>query len=79
MYNRAQIPSYNATQMQRGIKRRIRVYKREKVAPDAAGLDSSLLTNKRVAGKTRRFYQSDRMATRLFEGTNRKNPISYHQ
>lgn len=40
-YNGQEIPMYDATQMQRGIERKIRHWKRQAGALDAAGLDNS--------------------------------------
>ncbi len=40
MYNGKEIPIYDATQMQRGIERKIRLWKRKEGAYEAAGLDN---------------------------------------
>lgn len=45
-YNGQEIPMYDATQMQRGIERKIRHWKRQEGALDAAGLDSTAETAK---------------------------------
>ena len=45
-YNGQEIPIYDATQMQRGIERKIRLWKRQSGALDAAGMDSTAETAK---------------------------------